>query len=301
MEWYKGRYSLKKFFVVLIFASLVFAGTYQMARAQNELKIWKEFVAALKNNALSPDRIRLIEPMTQDMIQETLRRFRGDAVWSEWEAEPEIIRADPQLNFIIPLKGKLGTRTNYCFMFVVEKNHWYFRSVEAIFIRLDKIGSLPASTFPDISERQKAWAREEIYWSEQVRLFNLLAKEKGKEFAFDWVKKGIGNGIGYLLGAETWVPFVSPSKAFILYLCWEQANLRGNDVVLEKLDDHEALLKITPLYFALYQTASHLKRQISLEDYIRIFETIWQERSDKAGWNLKIEGQGRICIFHFTK
>lgn len=292
---------MKKFFVVLIFASLVFAGTYQMARAQNELKIWKEFVAALKNNALSPDRIRLIEPMTQDMIQETLRRFRGDAVWSEWEAEPEIIRADPQLNFIIPLKGKLGTRTNYCFMFVVEKNHWYFRSVEAIFIRLDKIGSLPASTFPDISERQKAWAREEIYWSEQVRLFNLLAKEKGKEFAFDWVKKGIGNGIGYLLGAETWVPFVSPSKAFILYLCWEQANLRGNDVVLEKLDDHEALLKITPLYFALYQTASHLKRQISLEDYIRIFETIWQERSDKAGWNLKIEGQGRICIFHFTK
>jgi hypothetical protein len=272
-----------------------------MARAQNELKIWEEFVAALKNNALSPDRIRLIEPMTQDMIQETLRRFRGDAVWSEWEAEPEIIRADPQLNFIIPLKGKLGTRTNYCFMFVVEKNHWYFRSVEAIFIRLDKIGSLPASTFPDISERQKAWAREEIYWSEQVRLFNLLAKEKGKEFAFDWVKKGIGNGIGYLLGAETWVPFVSPSKAFILYLCWEQANLRGNDVVLEKLDDHEASVKITPLYFALYQTASHLKRQISLEDYIRIFETIWLERSDKAGWNLKIEGQGRICIFHFTK
>jgi hypothetical protein len=186
-------------------------------------------------------------------------------------------------------------------MFLVEKNQWYFRSVEAIFVRLDKVGALPASTFPDISERQKAWAREEIYWSEQVRLFNLLSKEKGREFAFDWVKNGIGNGIGYLLGAETWVPFASPSKAFILYLCWEQANLRGNDVVLEKLDDHEASVKITPLYFALYQTASHLKRQISIEDYIRIFETIWQERADKAGWKLKIEGQGRICVFRFTK
>lgn len=292
---------MKKFLTMVVFVSLFFAGTFQMAYAQNELKIWKEFVAALKNNALSPDRIRLIEPMTQDMIRETLQRFREDAVWPEWEAEPEIIRADPQLNFIIPLKGKFGTLTDYCFMFVVEKNQWYFRSVEAIFIRLDKIGSLPASTFPDISEKQKAWAREEIYWSEQVRLFNLLSKEKGKEFAFVWVKKGIGNGIGYLLGAETWVPFVPPSKAFILYLCWEQANLRGNDVVLEKLDDHEALLKITPLYFALYLAASHIKRQISLEDYIRIFETIWQERADKAGWKLKIEGQGRICVFHFTK
>jgi hypothetical protein len=287
--------------MMFVLACLVFAGTFPVVQGQNELKIWKEFVAALKNNALSPDRIRLIEPMTQDMIQETLQRFREDAVWSEWEAEPEIIRADPLLNFVIPLKGKLGTRTDYCFMFLVEKNNWYFRSVEAVFIRLDKIGSLPASTFPDISEKQKAWAREEIYWSEQVRLFNLLSKDKGKEFAFDWVKKGIGNGLGYLLGAETWVPFVPPSKAFILYLCWEQANLRGNDVVLEKLDDHEALLKITPLYFALYQAASHLKRQISLEDYIRIFETIWQERADKAGWKLKIEGQGKICIFHFTK
>jgi len=292
---------MKRFIIMFVLACLVFAGTIQMARGQAEIKIWKDFVAALKNNALTSDKIRLIEPMTQEMIQETLKRFREDAVWAEWEAEPEIIRADPHLNFLIPLKGKRGTRTNYCFMFLVEKNQWYFRSVEAIFIRLDKIGSLPASKFPDISEGQKAWAREEIYWSEQVRLFNLLAKEKGREFAFEWVRTGIGNGVGYLLGAETWVPFVTPAKAFILYLCWEQANLRGNDVVLEKLDDHEALVQIAPLYFAIYQAASHLKRQISLEDYIRIFETVWQERATKAGWKLRIEGQGRICIFRFTK
>ncbi len=292
---------MKNFFMIFVLACLVFTSTVPMARAQNEIKIWKEFVGALKNNAVTPDRIRLIAPMTQEMIQETLKRFSDDAVWTEWEAEPEIIRADDQVNFIIPLKGKHGTRTHYCFIFLVENNKWYFRSVEAIFIRLDKTGSLPASKFPDISESQKAWAREEIYWSEQVRLFNLLAKEKGREFAFEWVRTGIGNGIGYLLGAETWVPFVPPAKAFILYLCWEQANLRGNEVVLEKLDDHEALVKITPLYFALYQAASHLKRQISLEDYIRIFETIWQERAAKAGWKLKIEGQGRICVFHFTK
>jgi len=292
---------MKRFFGMFVLACLILTGMSEAAPGQAELKIWMEFVAALKNNSLTPDKIRLIEPMTQDMINETLRRFRADADWKEWEAEPEIIRSDDRVNFIIPLKGKQGARTNYCFMFLVEKNQWCFRSVEAIFIRLDKIGSLPASTFPDISERQKAWAREEIYWSEQVRLFNLLSKEKGKEFAFDWVRKGIGNGVGYLLGAETWVPFVSPSKAFILYLCWEQANLRGNDVILEKLDDHEALVKIVPLYFALYQAASHLKRQISIEDYIKIFETIWQERADKAGWKLVIEGQGRIVVFRFTK
>ena len=53
--------------------------------------------------------------------------------------------------------------------------------------------------------------------------------------------------------------------------------------------------------FALYQRSSHLKQQISFEDYIRIFETIWQERAGAAGWKLKVDGQGRQIFLRFTK
>jgi hypothetical protein len=292
---------MKRLLTVIQSICLIYIFYFNYAGAQNEIKIWREFVEILKKDSITPEHIHPLSAVPKEMVMEILKGFRNNAIWEEWEVEPEILRNNNLLNFIIPLKGKYGTLMNYCFMFLVENDRWYFRHIETIFIRLDKISSLPVSVFPDVSESQKIWAREEIYWSEQIRLFNFLTREKGKDFAFDWIKKGIGNGIGYLVGAESWVPFVSPAKAFILYLCWEQANLRGNKVTLEKLDDNEAIVKIVPTYFALYTTTSHLKKQISFDDYIKIFEIIWQERANCAGWKLKIDGEGVIVIFHFTK
>lgn len=41
--------------------------------------------------------------------------------------------------------------------------------------------------------------REEIAMTERVRVFNLLAKEKGKPFAFEWFR----DGAAYFLAART--------------------------------------------------------------------------------------------------
>ena len=122
------------------------------------------------------------------------------------------------------------------------------------------------------------------------------------DFAFEVFKNVIGNGVGYLLGAKTWVPFFPPHRAFILYLCWEQANLRGNKVTLVKLTDNEAIVRFDETnYFALYTRATHLKKQISLEDYIKIYEDIWHARAESADWKLKIEGKGKEITFYFTR
>ena len=129
-----------------------------------------------------------------------------------------------------------------------------------------------------ISGRRRLWSRE-------VRLFNELAALKGKAYAFDFFK----DGEGYFLAAKTWVPFVEPRKALVLYACWEQANLRGNTVRLEKLDDGEAVVEMSTYFFKLYHVAAHLRQQIPFEDYTRIFETIWQDRARAAGWTLEIE------------
>ena len=178
------------------------------------------------------------------------------------------------------------------------------RLLEAEPFTFDRIGALPAdgAGFPDLPEDRKHWMRQEIYWSEQVRLFNVLTREKGKDFAYRWVGDGIGNGVGYQLGAAAWIPFVPPHRAFILYLCWEYAKLLGDKVTLEKLDDKEAVVRLEDLtYFALYMRATHLKQQISLEDYIKIFETIWQERARAAGWTLVIDGRGRQIYLRFSR
>ena len=294
---------MRSFAIAALLIMLTAAGAVPLA-VQDDLAIWKEFVQLLKTNALTADRVRPASPLTPESQLALLRDFAKNATWEEWEAAPEVVRYGNLVSFIITLGQKLNSPWSYTFNFVVEDGRWYYRFLEGIFIRLDKVGDLPAdaSGFPDLPEERKDWMRQEIYWSEQVRLFNFLAQEKGKDIAFRWVAEGIGNGVGYLLGAATWVPFYPPSRSFILYLCWEQAKLYGDKVTLEKLDEHESVVRFDDLtYFALYMRASHLKEQISLEDYIKIFETIWQERARAAGWNLNIDGQGRQIYLRFSR
>jgi hypothetical protein len=205
------------------------------------------------------------------------------------------------VHFLTPLTFD-GQTADYCLTFLVEGGAWYFRHIEAIIIPLDEIGPLPTSTFPDADEPTKAHIREETLWSREVRVFNELAALKGKTYAFDFFK----DGDGYFLAARTWVPFFEPAKAFILYACWEQANLRGNTVTLEKLDDQEAVVRMSTYYFKLYKVTAHLARQIPFEDYAKIFETVWQDRARAAGWTLRIEYgnegyRASECVLRFKR
>jgi hypothetical protein len=282
--------------LLFIGVSMMITSVFNVTYARDDIKIWEEFVLTLEKNELTLEQIRPYKGLSKETLVGFLKSMREKASWKEWRAKPEVHRVGHHVHFLIPLTFD-GYKTTYCFTFLVEQNKWYFRHLEAIFIRLDKISSFPISNFPDVPEEQKAWMREEIYWSKQVRLFNFLSKEKGRDFAFNWFR----DGFGYFLGAKTWVPFVPAHKAFILYLCWEQANLRGDTVTLEKLNDNEAVVRMKLIYFKLYSRTGHLKEQISFEDYRRIFETIWQDRANHAGWNLEISYEQEDCVFHFRK
>lgn len=269
----------------------------QTSFAQTDLNIWSEFVKALQKDTFTEDRIRPLY-VSKEVLMKQLLDFKGYAdnasSWQEWES-PEIFQVKEQVHFIISLGFDNETKSDFCFSFIKEGDQWYYTHLENIFIRLDQTADPPTSEFPDVTEETKAFQRAEIYWSGQVKLFNLLAKEKGKEFAFDWFK----DGAGYFVGAKTWVPFVEPQRAFILYLCWEQANLKGAEVVLEKLDDQEAIVRIGPQPILVYMRATHLKQQISFEDYVHLFKTIWMDRAEKAGWQLDIIEGGWPITFHF--
>ncbi len=223
------------------------------------------------------------------------------ATWAEWEKTPKVRRVGEHVHFLIPLTFD-GQTADYCLTFLVEGGAWYFRHIEAIIIPLDEIGPLPTSTFPDADEPTKAHIREETLWSREIRVFNELAALKGKSYALDFFK----DGEGYFLAAKTWVPFVEPRQALVLYACWEQANLRGNTVTLEKLDDREAVVKMSTYYFKLYKVTAHLAQQIPFEDYTKIFETIWQDRARAAGWTLQIEYgnegyRASECVLRFKR
>jgi hypothetical protein len=295
----------KSLVIVALLAWAVAGGAAPVSTgSQEDLAIWREFVGLLKADRLSLDRLRPMETLTPESQLALLRDFAKNAVWEEWEPPPRVIRYGSLVTFIVTLGQKNASPWTYTFNFIVDGGRWYYRFLEGIFIPLDGIGLLPAAAagFPDLPENRKIWIQQEAYWSEQVRLFNFLTREKGKDLAFRWIETGLANGVGYALAASVWIPFYPTPRAFILYLCWEQAKLGGNKVTLEKLDEHEAVVLFEDSqYFSLYMIASHLKDQISFEDYIRIFETIWQARAKAAGWALKIDGQGRKIYFHFNR
>jgi hypothetical protein len=237
---------------------------------------------------MTPDKIKPLDELG-DAFKPVLLGFidslRILAPPDNWEQVPEIIKKGDRIQFIESLSIR-GQRKDFCFSFVVIDSQWYFQHLEGIFIRLDKLTALPVSDFPDISETQKAWAREEIYWSFIViNIYLPVLARESKQFARDLLK----DGGGYFVGARTWVPFTSPQQAFILYLCWEQANLRGNKVTLKELTDTTAKVSLETQFFQLYFRAGHFKNLISLEDYKQIFETIWQDRAKNAGWTLVIK------------
>jgi hypothetical protein len=269
-------------------ALLLAFSCFDQAYCQDDARIWREFVGILKAGKMTVDRIR---PLTQlgDSYKPILLSFldsvRVQASPADWDAQPEIIRIEDRIQFIVPWSA-WGQKFTYCFSFVGDTTQWYFQHLEAIFVRLDQLGNLPTSTFPDVSERKKAWAREEIYWSFVIlNVYLPLSKDRGKEIALNTLK----DGAGYFVGARTWVPFTAPHRAFVLYLCWEQANLRGNQVTLLKLKDDEAVVQLKTQYFALYFQAAHFRRVISFADFTSIFEAIWQDRASQAGWRLAIE------------
>jgi len=287
---------MKRSTLITIVMSLVLTFLSDVALAQDDIEIWKDFVRVLKKGKFSKQMIRPYHKSLSEPLFGFLEQMRKKASWEEWETSPEIYRVEDQVHFLIPLSFD-NQKATYCFSFLSEGKNWYFQHLEAITIRLDKISSLPTSKFPDLPEETKAWMREEFRVSHQVRLFNLFVGEKGREFAFNWFR----DGAGYSLAARSWVPFFPIEKAFILYLCWEQSNLRGNEVTLEELDDRQAVVRIKPIYFDLYKGSGHLNQQISFEDYRKLFETIWQDRAINAGWELKIQYKEEEVIFNFTK
>lgn len=306
---------MNKIMLIMVSATLAVSGMSASAMgAQNvqsapEMKIWREFVTLLKEGRMTADRVRPMPELGPSMTGTLMGYFdqmKRLAHWPEWEADPEVVKSSGRINFIIPLTFGEGDRTSYCFTFVEDAGRWYFQHLEAIFIRLDKTPPPPTSTFPDTSEKQKAWDREEDYWSRIIRWRGTLIKEKGKEFFLSLLK----DGNGYFVWAKSRSPFLPPHRAFILFLCWEQSHLRGPNfhpdaVALESLTDREAVVRLYPTYFQLYQAAAHLKPQVSPEESREIFETIWQDRARAAGWKLKIDyadDQGYTrCVFLFSR
>lgn len=279
-----------------VVASSLFVSGSVFCQSPADTTIWTDFVRLVRSHEFPVEKIRPVVPGTEQTMLGFVKILGDSVSEEEWGRKPEIHHVGNLVHFVLPLNE--GTqRVPYSFSFLVEKGDWFFHHLESITIRLDSVANFPVSSFPDIPEYKKAWIRQEFYWSQMVYLFNSLSKEKGKQAALEFFK----DGGGYFLAARVWVPLVTPQRAFILYLCWEQSRLQGNAVTLKSLNEQEAIVRLDPIYFQLYEQSSHLRMQISRDDYDAIFNTIWQDRASNAGWLLAIRREGTVAWLHFAR
>lgn len=285
---------------VIILVVVVSLGCQQPQ--SEELLIWKEFVHELQSGKLeNPERYKPFFENLREPNMRTLGSMRDNAVSECFEEIPKIHRVGNLLHYLLPIHWKSTPEaepSTFCFSLILEDDQWYFRHLENVFIRLDQIRSLPTSDFPDLPIERKLFMRDEFQVSKDVRLFNYLVEKEGKEFALNW----FCDGDGFALAAKVWVPFVPAERAFILYLCWDLSNLRGEDITLVTLEDTEAVVRWNNArYFALYMQTGHLRQQIDGEDFAGIFERIWQDRARAGGWALDMRQEGETIVMHFTR
>ncbi len=268
---------MNKLFVVTLFNCLFFTFLTGSAHAQDESDIWKEFTSLVKKG-FPKEKVKGYYPSMNEPIMGYLKIIRENVDWDEFQKEPETVKVKDHIHYLVPLAFEAENIT-YCFTILLENGKWYFRQLETILLRLDKIKSFPAKEFPDLPEKQKCRMREEIRISDRIRLFNTLSELKTKEYALNYFK----DGYGYALAAKVWIPFVPPEKALVLYTAWEQSRMKGNEVILEQLEEKKAKIRFKPYYFILYKQAAHLKSKIGFEDYRNIFETARQDLAEKTG------------------
>jgi hypothetical protein len=280
----------------------VFCGP-ALPAGQDDLAVWKEFVSALKAGTLTADRIRPLYGTDKELqlkwLKDLMKATSDNGALADWEA-PEIIPVGNLVHFVVKLRIGRETTTERSLSFIKEGGRWYFGHMENIMIRLDRLPPPPTSEFPPLPEETMTWQRNEILWSELVRIYLATAEKNGRDFALGLFR----TGAGYFVGAKSWVPFVPPARAFILYLCWAESRLYGNLVTLEKLTDEEAVVSLQTHFFFLYKRSSHMRQWLPFEEYRTIFETIWLDRAARAGWKLAIEykdPEGLQVVFRFSR
>ncbi len=257
-------------------------------------QIWQEFLNYVRLGKIPLEKCEPIDPSFREVLAGFVRSIQTNFLLEMEKTTPEVFLVENKVHFLLPLGED---HRNYTFSFLSDGHDWKFHQVESIHLDFRPPLKLPQNTFPDLPADQKAWIIAEFQGTDQIRLFNFLADEKGKEFAYHWFQ----DGAGYVLAASVWIPFFPTPQAFILYLCWEQANLRGSQVTLLSLDDHNALVDLKPSFLELYQQTGHLKTMISYEDYRQLFETIWLDRAKNAGWAVQFSYLGEVCQMKFSK
>lgn len=203
---------------------------------------------------------------------------------------PTFEQGEEKYIFHIPLDDGWEVRMD----FVLENGVYKLSSMDCYTLPLKKIDRLPFNCFEPLTEKQEARMREEYRITKMVNDFVRLKNIIGKEKALEWFKDGEGEQAGVCV----WMPYFTKRKAFTAYSAWIQNRLYGEDVYITAFsEEYSELIFKNSNWLFLYKTAVHLKRMISDDEYLELYETIWKDRAVCNGYMAEISyEEDDICI-----
>ena len=253
-------------------------------------EIWVEFLGKLQNDAFAEDDFR------SDMRSFLFLFLAGEPGKSRREkfADSPHKAFDGETKKCVVVNCPDG---DYRFDFQKAEGKWQLCFIEGITLPVNNIESTPYDFFTPLPE-QEAWIKTEREISKIIHFYCKLKDVFGIDKALSWFKDGAGE----FLCAKSWVPFYGDSKAFIAFSAWIENRINGECVSIDEFTDSRCQLRFTRhLWFKVYHTASHIKPQISLEEYGRLFEYIWQDRAHNAGWRLTFRYINEDTVLIFSK
>jgi hypothetical protein len=184
----------------------------------------------------------------------------------------------------------------YRFDFEIIKDKWKLCFIEGITLPLSNISCFPYDSFIQLPEKE-SWIKAERNISKIVYLFCKLRKLFNTDEALLW----FNDGAGEFLCSRAWVPFYNDSKSFVLYSGWIENRINGEDVSIEIFSDEKCVMRFrNHLWFKVYHGSSHIKNQLSFDNYRKLFESIWQDRAINSGWHIVFDynDDDTILTFH---
>ena len=248
--------------------------------------IWSEFTEKLRSDSLDEN----------DFADDMKPFLSGDAAKSRCEKfmNSPARMIDGEYKKIVILSCP---DDEYRFDFLVNNGKWQLCFIEGITLPVSDINSFPYNSFSALPEKE-AWINAERNISKIVYFFCKLKDAFGFDEALPW----FNDGAGEFLCAKSWVPFYEGARAFIMYCCWIENRINGENVSIDIFSDVKCVICFTDhLWFKVYHAAGHIKTQLPLEEYKCLFEHIWRDRAVNSGWNVDFEYDGNDTVLSFYR
>lgn len=186
---------------------------------------------------------------------------------------------------------------DYRFDFSVIQDTWKLLFIECITLPVNDISVLPYTEFKALPQKE-AEIRAEKEISKVIYFYNQFKKLLGRQKAIEMFYDGAGE----VLGARSWVPFFEEARAYIAYAAWMENRIYGEQVeILEFHEQRCRLLFRGHLWRKIFLMAGHVQNMINYEEYIDIFESIWNHRASESGWTLQFNYDDDDTELIFTK